>query len=286
MKKRNILIPALSLLALLSSCSFASINDGIMKITGTKDETIQKLATQTVLGLSSLDLSNFGTRKMANRNFNESEVEDIKDVLAQVEVFLSKDNNLKIEELKSEKAEYSNRIDLDFFDQDISLYFNDVSKGGRVDEGEVEEYTSFKGIALYKDQEFQFTFVHEEEKEIGEEESETTLILYEDSNNYIEISQENEEEALENQVSYSYKEIADSKKVIDFELSIEKELSEKKVEVEIDNVEYSFKYVTLDKKDYIKVEIENNDNEVRGLFERKEVVNEDGSISVVYDEVK
>lgn len=289
MKKRLVLVPALLGIALVSGCNLASVGNGVLNVSGTNDEVVEKLATQAVLGLSSLNVENINLRRGLNRGFDDQEVNDIKEVLAQVEVFLSKDNSLKIKELNSDKEEYSKKIELSFFEQEISLYFNDVLEKEYQDrydfDNEQTKITSFKGIAIYGDQELDFTFVNEKESEIGESSEETTLRLYEDNANYIEISQENESEGFEKENGYSYKEVKDSKVAVDFEINVQDELLFREVEVELNNVEYTFKYENVDNFEYIRVEVENRDIENRGLFKRVQVTNEDGSKSTYYEYV-
>ena len=289
MKKRLVLVPALLGIAVVSGCNLASVGNGVLNVSGTNDEVVEKLATQAVLGLSSLNVENINFRRGLNRGFDDQEVNDIKEVLAQVEVFLSKDNSLKIKELNSDKEEYSKKIELSFFEQEISLYFNDVLEKEYQDrydfDNEKTKITSFKGIAIYGDQELDFTFVNEKETEIGESSEETTLRLYEDNANYIEISQENESEGFEKENGYSYKEVKDSKVAVDFEINVQDELLFREVEVELNNVEYTFKYENVDNFEYIRVEVENRDIETRGLFKRVQTTNEDGSKSTYYEYV-
>lgn len=289
MKKRLVLVPTLLGIALVSGCNLASVGNGVLNVSGTNDKVVEKLATQAVLGLSSLNVENMNFRRGLNRGFDDQEVNDIKEVLAQVEVFLSKDNSLKIKELNSDKEEYSKKLELSFFEQEISLYFNDVLEKEYQDrydfDNEQTKITSFKGIAIYGDQELDFTFVNEKETEIGESSEETTLRLYEDNANYIEISQENESEGFEKENGYSYKEVKDSKVAVDFEINVQDELLFRKVEVELNNVEYTFKYENVDNFEYIRVEVENRDIENRGLFKRVQTINEDGSKSTYYEYV-
>ena len=289
MKKRLVLVPALLGIALVSGCNLTSVGNGVLNVSGTNDEVVEKLATQAVLGLSSLNVENMNFRRGLNRGFDNQEVNDIKEVLAQVEVFLSKDNSLKIKELNSDKEEYSKKLELSFFEQEISLYFNDVLEKEYQDrydfDNEQTKITSFKGIAIYGNQELDFTFVNEKETEIGESSEETTLRLYEDNANYIEISQENESEGFEKENGYSYKEVKDSKVAVDFEINVQDELLFREVEVELNNVEYTFKYENVDNFEYIRVEVENRDIENRGLFKRVQTTNEDGSKSTYYEYV-
>lgn len=289
MKKRLVLVPALLAISLVSGCNLASKQEGVLNVSGTNDEVVEKLATQAVLGLSSLNVENMNFRRALNRGFDNQEVNDIKEVLAQVEVFLSKDNSLKIKELNSDKEEYSKKLELSFFEQEISLYFNDVLEKEYQDrydfDNEQTKITSFKGIAIYGDRELDFTFVNEKETEIGESSEETTLKLYEDNSNYIEISQENESEGFEKENGYSYKEVKDSKVAVDFEINVQDELLFREVEVELNNVEYTFKYENVDNFEYIRAEVENRDIETRGLFKRVQVTNEDGSKSTYYEYV-
>jgi 1,2-diacylglycerol-3-alpha-glucose alpha-1,2-glucosyltransferase len=55
--------------------------------------------------------------------------------------------------------------------------------------------------------------------------------------------------------------------------------------LELNNVEYTFKYENVDNFEYIRAEVENRDIETRGLFKRVHVTNEDGSKSTYYEYV-
>ena len=50
MKKRLVLVPALLGIALVSGCNLASVGNGVLNVSGTNDEVVEKLATQAVLG--------------------------------------------------------------------------------------------------------------------------------------------------------------------------------------------------------------------------------------------
>ena len=260
---------------LLAGCSVLHNNNAEGKIKGVKNEIEEKLVTQAVLGLSNM---NINTRKNAQRSFNEDEVKDIQNVLSQVDVFLAKDETLYVEKSKSNKEGYSNKMDLSFNEQEIALFYNSEETKTQKDEDEVITITTFSGIALYNNYEYQFSFKNEEEKGFDEQETKSTLKIYENEFSYIEVSQEIEEESFSNEVSYSYKKVVDKKLVLDFELSISNEYNLQEVEVEINEVEYSFRYVTISNKEYILVELENkSDSEVKGYFEKVVTKNEDGT---------
>ena len=265
---------------LLAGCSVLYNNNAEGKIKGVKNEIEEKLVTQAVLGLSNM---NINTRKNAQRSFNEDEVKDIQNVLSQVDVFLSKGETLHVEKSKSNKEGYSNRMDLSFDEQEISLFYNSEENKSYRDEDEVVTITTFSGIALYNNYEYQFNFVNEEENGFDEQETKTTLKIYENETSYVEISQETEEESFSNEVSYSYKKVENKNLVLDFELSISNEYNQQEVDVEINGVEYSFEYVTILNKEYIQVELENrSEREVRGYFEKVVTKNEDGTVTTTF----
>ena len=222
-------------------------------------------------------------KRNAQRSFNDDEIKDIQNVLTQVDIFLSKDETLHVEKSKSNKEGYSNRMDLYFDEQEISLFYNSEENKSYRDEDEVVTITTFSGIALYNNYEYQFNFVNEEENGFDEQETKTTLKIYENETSYVEISQETEEESFSNEVSYSYKKVVDRNLVLDFELSISNEYNQQEVDVEINGVEYSFEYVTILNKEYIQVELENrSEREVRGHFEKVVTKNEDGTVTTSF----
>lgn len=282
MKKRNLVLSALAFMFLIAGCSAKDNGRGVV-VKGTKDEVIQTLATQTVLGFSRLNLDNFGAKRMSEKSFSDSEIEEIKSVLAQVDVFLDSDSSIEVEEKVSDNEEYKRQLNLAFFDQSISLYFNDVLENEEIEEDEIEKEVFFKGVALFKGVEFKFHFEHEEEIETNEEETETTLTLFNETTKII-VAQENEKEMSENEISYSYKEIVNEKEIIDFELSIE--TKEKEVKVELNEKEYKFEYVKVESKEYIKVDVEKDEAAKEALFEKSKKENEDGSYSYEYNLVK
>ena len=225
---------------------------------------------------------NFNNIKNPSKE-NDDEVKDIQNVLTQVDIFLSKDETLYVEKSKSNKEGYSNMMDLSFDEQEIQLFYNSEETKSRRDEDEKITITTFSGIALYNNYEYQFNFVNEEENGFDEQETKTTLKIYENKTSYVEISQEVEEESFSNEVSYSYKKVVDRNLVLDFELSISNEYNQQEVDVEINGVEYSFEYITILNKEYIQVELENrSEREVRGYFEKVVTKNEDGTVTTSF----
>lgn len=282
---KKTIISGLSLLALLftSGCNInGSINDKVLNVKGTSDETVKELARQTALGFSSLNQQT--SLKKSRNSFTDEEIENIKEALDQVEVFLNENNTVKVDTVDSNKQEYANRLDVSFLDEDISLYYNDINTNEKYEERDEKETTvSFKGIALYNNEEFEFTFISEEEAERNEVEKESTLTIFKDSNSYIKVSQSTEEEVNESGIGYSYLEVVNGNVIVDYEISIETENNKKKVDLELNDVEYEIKYYYINEKQLIKVELENgNDKEKVGMFEKVIINNADGTTSTTY----
>ena len=189
MKKTSLLL-GLSLLAVatLASCNIGkSKEDLAINVKGVKDDNVKALARQTVIGFAGLS-SQQTTATLAA--FTDDQVEEIKGTLAKVDVLLSKQNSsIVVENKTSDKEGYINKIVMSYNDQSISLYYNDTVSKVEHDEGEIETSTKFEGIAIYNEDEYNFTFLNKEEKEGLEVEKETTLKLYKDSNNYILVEQ-------------------------------------------------------------------------------------------------
>ena len=201
----------------------------------------------------SSSLNQHTSLKKSRNSFTDEEIENIKEALDQVEVFLNENNTVKVDTVDSNKQEYANRLDVSFLDEDISLYYNDINTNEKYEERDEKETTvSFKGIALYNNEEFEFTFISEEEAERNEVEKESTLTIFKDSNSYIKVSQSTEEEVNESGIGYSYLEVVNGNVIVDYEISIETENNKKKVDLELNDVEYEIKYYYINKKQLIK----------------------------------
>lgn len=270
MKKTSLLL-GLSMLAglTLAGCNInQDKDDSAIKVRGVKDTHIKALARQTIIGFAGLNTQPT-TATLAT--FTDSEIADIKETLAKVDILLSKDSSsIVVDTQTSDKEGYLNKLSMSYNDQSITLYYNDISERVEHDEDEVETIKKFEGIALYGSKEYNFTFVNKEEKEIGEVEKETSLKLYTDLENYILVSQNEEQELNSSEVGYEYKEVVSGRTVVDYEFSIETSLSKKSVDLELNSIEYELEYITHNGEEVIKVELENDktDSETRGLFKK------------------
>ena len=293
---KKTLLLTLSLLTLsLTSCNSNQNNqningDSIIPVEGTKDSTLKELARQTVLGFSSL--SNVNANVLAKRELTNDEIIDVKEALKEVDILLNDNNKLVAVEIESDREDYSNALSLSFTmlekKEDFTLYYNDINvkeeRDDDEDDDEIEKETSFKGIAIYNNLEYDFSYETEEEVEDDETESETTFKLFLDKNNFIKIKQGFENERNENELYYSYSLIQDGHQIEEFKFKEEFEDNKHHVELEKNNKTYKINYETKDGEDIIRVALKVNREETAfGYFKRVTVTDENNNTSISYE---
>lgn len=282
MKKQVLL--SLSLLTLsLSGCN--SLKNNYLNVTGTTDSNIKELARQTILGFSSLP--NISSSIKAKRDLLDNEIEEVKLALNEVDLLLNNDSKLVVEEMTSDRDGYKNSLNLTFSmldnNEKFTLYYNEIDikeekDDDDLDETEVEK--TFKGIALYNNNEYDFRFSMEEEKEFDESESESTFTLFLNKDDYIIIKQSVEEELNENESSYTYKLVQDKKTVEEFKFKQEVENGRLHVDLIKNDRRYKINYETKNNEELIRVALRVNKEETAvGYF--KKVVN-DTDVSYEY----
>lgn len=279
--KNKLFIIALLSMAFITGCDNTSSNT--IKVTGTNDENIIMLAKQSILSFSSLDNMTLGV-KLNKKELSDNQIEDIKKTLSQVDVLLSKEHSIEVNKLSSDKQDYAYKLQLSYSNKNIYLYYNDIYEETEIDYDELETKTFFKGIAMYENNEYKFTFESEFEEEYNETEKESKLKIFTDAASYIEITNENEKEFVESKMSYNYKKVVNGNEIMDYEFSLKEENRKRKVEVEINETEYELKYYEKDNKQYILVELDDYENHY--LFEKVITKNEDGSENTNYIYIK
>ena len=285
---KKTLLLTLSLLTLsLTGCNNSLSKDSIIPVEGTKNETLKELARQTVLGFYSL--SNVNANVLAKRNLTEDEILDVKETLNEIEVLLNEDNKLLVTEKDSDREDYLNSLSLSFTMLDkqstFTLYYNDIEvKEEKEDDDELETETSFKGIAIYDNIEYNFTYSSEKEEEGNEFEEESVFKLFLNSNSFIKIKQGYEEEFNENEIYYSYELVQDKRKVEEFKFKEETENGKHHIKLEKDNKTYIVKYETKNNEEVLRVALKVNKEETAvGYFKRVVTTDDSNLININYE---
>lgn len=285
---KKTLLLTLSLLTLsLTGCNNSLSKDSIIPVEGTKNETLKELARQTVLGFSSL--SNVNANVLAKRNLTEDEILDVKETLNEIEVLLNEDNKLLVTEKDSDREDYLNSLSLSFTMLDkqstFTLYYNDIEvKEEKEDDDELETETSFKGIAIYDNIEYNFTYSSEKEEEGNEFEEESVFKLFLNSDSFIKIKQGYEEEFNENEIYYSYELVQDKRTVEEFKFKEETENGKHHIKLEKDKKTYIVKYETKNNEEVLRVALEVNKEETAvGYFKRVVTTDYSNLININYE---
>lgn len=284
---KKTLLLTLSLLTLsLTGCNNSLSKDSIIPVEGTKNETLKELARQTVLGFSSL--SNVNANVLAKRNLTEDEILDVKETLNEIEVLLNEDNKLLVTEKDSDREDYLNSLSLSFTMLDkqsnFTLYYNDIEvKEEKEDDAELETETSFKGIAIYDNIEYNFTYSIEKE-EGNEFEEESVFKLFLNSDSFIKIKQGYEEEFNENEIYYSYELVQNKRTVEKFKFKEETENGKHHIKLEKDNKTYIVKYETKNNEEVLRVALKINKEETAvGYFKRVVTTDDSNLININYE---
>lgn len=284
---KKTLLLTLSLLTLsLTGCNNSLSKDSIIPVEGTKNETLKELARQTVLGFSSL--SNVNANVLAKRNLTEDEILDVKETLNEIEVLLNEDNKLLVTEKDSDREDYLNSLSLSFTMLDkqsnFTLYYNDIEvKEEKEDDAELETETSFKGIAIYDNIEYNFTYSIEKE-EGNEFEEESVFKLFLNSDSFIKIKQGYEEEFNENEIYYSYELVQNKRTVEKFKFKEETENGKHHIKIEKDNKTYIVKYETKNNEEVLRVALKINKEETAvGYFKRVVTTDDSNLININYE---
>lgn len=144
---------------------------------------------------------------------------------------------------------------------------------------EYEEETEIRGIACFED--YYYPFIGKNEIEVESDEKETSLELKiftsDDQSSYIKVKQEVEIEDEEIEEEYKYEIIENNEKVYSFAFEKEKEAEkeESKIKLFIDNTKYSFKIYTLNEETFIRVKVENSNDEKESIIYKKVITRDD-----------
>lgn len=208
----------------------------------------------------------------------------IQELLYQFDTIIQNDNNYVVEAQESDREEYKYKEVITFKDllnQDnsYSLYYNDVKVEEEIDDDEIEKETTYVGLAVKDDKEFNFRLELEEENETGETEVESTFYLFEkdDRYSYTKVSSSSEVEGLESETEYSYEVVKNGQLVTSYEMEIEFDETENEVELnlELNEKEYLIERKFINEDTYFHVEFENDETEEESEWVYKKVIDGD-----------
>ena len=197
--KNKILIGSLAFL--LASCAgvvAGNLNDK----EGVTSEKSQ-LAFDATTSLSMMGSIQKNTKLLQNRAYNptETDIQELKDVLHQVDLILLNDSNFEIKSYTSDKENYEYKEVVTFknFNNEetsYTLYYSQRKETIKEDlfDDEKETKVTINGVALLDGQEYSFKSITKTETEGREVEEEYTFTLFKDNDSYIKINQEYEEE--------------------------------------------------------------------------------------------
>ncbi len=211
--------------------------------------------------------------------------EEVSTILAQANVLANAEDKLLVTEETSDKEEYLNKNVVSFTDvtnttYTYALYFNDVITNTEVEEGEEETEVKYQGIAVVDEMTYNFKF--ESETEIEENETETSLkfMLFMDETSYISIENSFETEENEMEASYRYTVVENGVKTSSYKLNQETENGKTHMVLTFNGVKYIIKEKEVEGKVLVYVKVKGQKEEF--VYEKVEVTNEDGSVTVSY----
>lgn len=152
------------------------------------------------------------------------------------------------------------------------------------DEDEIETRTSFKGLAVYNDSEYEFHYNNKVESEDDENEEETNFKLFLDKNSFIKIKQGFESEDDENEVYYSYTFFQNAKKVEEFKFKEEIENNRHHIKLDKNGQTYIIKYENIDGEELLRVAFKTDRNQMAyGYFKRVVITDENNVTTITYE---
>lgn len=266
--KNKILIGSLAFL--LASCAgvvAGNLNDK----EGVTSEKSQ-LAFDATTSLSMMGSIQKNTKLLQNRAYNptETDIQELKDVLHQVDLILLNDSNFEIKSYTSDKENYEYKEVVTFknFNNEetsYTLYYSQRKETIKEDlfDDEKETKVTINGVALLDGQEYSFKSITKTETEGREVEEEYTFTLFKDNDSYIKINQEYEEERYEVEKYYRYTVVDNGTKIYDYKLDYEKENDHKKeteIKLTLNNLKYKIEEVKIDGNTYLQVLVVEKDN--------------------------
>ena len=166
------------------------------------------------------------------------------------------DTKIVINEVTSDKEEYSSKQEIALEANNYVLYYN-IKESMEEEEGETEIKKHYVGILI--DNEIEYNFKASEEIEEEENEFEKTLHFKLDlgDKSFISVKQEYEKENNEEEVSFKYSYVENGLQKETFKISREIENQDLEIKLKENNEEYKLSYFVKDNQEYLKVKYNN-----------------------------
>lgn len=240
MKKNFITLMSLTLFAsigLLSGCDEVKPNNLFTDVSKT-------LAVEAV---SSLNL--VSSRRLLKQKSTEPTF-DVEKLVNRTNALF--DTKIDINEVTSDKEEYSSKQEITLEANNYVLYYN-IKESMEEEDGETETKKHYIGILI--NNEIEYNFKASEEIEEEENEFEKTLHFKLDLGNksFISVKQEYEKENNEEEVSFKYSYVENGLQKESFKISREIENQDIEIKLKENNEEYKLSYFVKDNQEYLKV---------------------------------
>ena len=240
MKKNFITLMSLTLFAsigLLSGCDEVKPNNLFTDVSKT-------LAVEAV---SSLNL--VSSRRLLKQKSTEPTF-DVEKLVNRTNALF--DTKIDINEITSDKEEYSSKQEITLEANNYVLYYN-IKESMEEEDGETETKKHYIGILI--NNEIEYNFKASEEIEEEENEFEKTLHFKLDLGNksFISVKQEYEKENNEEEVSFKYSYVENGLQKESFKISREIENQDLEIKLKENNEEYKLSYFVKDNQEYLKV---------------------------------
>jgi len=248
-KRRNIFIPLISSLVLVSSVFLISLiiilNKNDNKSSNKLNDKIYTNATYELMTLNNI-IDNNDLNLKKSKQYPEDEISNLSnsiyDYIYSCDKLINNDNIICVKEKnKNTKYDYEYQMIISYDFENVYCYFNE--KNSKKDKSKLE------GIVLIDDIEYDF----KAKLESDDDENELSMYIYKSKDEYIVIKNETETEDNEFEFEYEIKEYSkgNEKSVIEFEINIEENETEIELKKVINNIkeEYKFQIDNDEKKD-------------------------------------
>lgn len=165
------------------------------------------------------------------------------------------DTKIVINEVTSDKEEYSSKQEIALEANNYVLYYN-IKESMEEEEGETEIKKHYVGILIYNEIKYNFKASEEIEED---DEFEKTLHFKLDlgDKSFISVKQEYEKENNEEEVSFKYSYVENGLQKETFKISREIENQDLEIKLKENNEEYKLSYFVKDNQEYLKVKYNN-----------------------------
>ena len=163
------------------------------------------------------------------------------------------DTKIVINEVTSDKEEYSSKQEIALEANNYVLYYN-IKESMEEEEGETEIKKHYVGILIYNEIKYNFKASEEIEED---DEFEKTLHFKLDlgDKSFISVKQEYEKENNEEEVSFKYSYVENGLQKETFKISREIENQDLEIKLKENNEEYKLSYFVKDNQEYLKYKV-------------------------------